>query len=230
VRPEQQRPGWPPAVVVSWSRLVGKLPCCAFGLLLALGRFRLGETCVPFLEALAAVLQQFIVTFEEYLKVLPRHAVEFTVVVGVIAADLRACLIDAAAPIGLQVRTGIVDQQKPAVIVLEQLHVLMRYLPQQHVEIRHGAGCVDILGDIGAAGGVGAVAAFVLGGQLDPAQGLDGDDGGHGGFRRGVRLGAVGGVYRRGAGKTSRLSGAGRSPRGMNDQPDFWHTSVACPP
>jgi hypothetical protein len=145
-------------------------------------KFLLREALVPALEALAAVLEHRRIVGEEQLEVVgPGRAVELAVVVRVVAADLRAGRVDAAAAVRLEEAAAVVDQQEPAVLVLVYLGIMVGQLPQQRIEVLDRARGVDLLGQVGAAGGVGAESALVLGGDLHLADGLDGDDGGHGG-------------------------------------------------
>ena len=55
---------------------------------------------------------------------------------------------------------GIVDEQKPPLIVLVEADVAVGELPCQMIEILHRAWCIYLLGDIGAAFGVFAETAL----------------------------------------------------------------------
>jgi hypothetical protein len=113
---------------------------------------------------------------------MPAGAVEFALVVGMLAAYLRAGVVDTAAAAGLKVRAGIVDQQKPAVLVLVHLGVEVRDLPQQHVKVFHRTRGLDPLGQVGAAGRAPAEAALVVRGDLHRGDGGDRDNGRHDGL------------------------------------------------
>ena len=63
---------------------------------------------------------------------------------------------------------GIIDQQEPAILILIELHIFMRELPQQKIKGGYRTWRIDLLADIAAALGS-ALLAFVLlfGGHRD---------------------------------------------------------------
>ena len=88
--------------------------------------------------------------------------VEFAKVVGVIAAGMRAGLVDAAAAAGLQMRASAFEQQVPVAFIPEGMDALVRHLPEQIRKILFGARGVDWLRNVGAAGCALAGRAFVF--------------------------------------------------------------------
>ena len=117
---------------------------------------------IPALEFLFAVFQQFIVILEVQVEAFFTRDVEFAIVVGVIAAGLRAGLVDAAAAVGLQVCAFAFEQQVPVAFIPEGMDALVRHLPEQVRKIAFRARGVDWLCDVGAAGCAFAGCAFVF--------------------------------------------------------------------
>ena len=78
------------------------------------------------------------------------------------AAYLGALFVDPTPSIRLQMPAAVIDQQKPAILVLVRLGAMVRYLPQQRVEILHRARRVDVLRKVGATGRICAEAALVF--------------------------------------------------------------------
>src|SRR5690606_27141810 len=120
---------------------------------------------VPVPEAVAAPGVQGLVVGEPQLPVLRQRLVEFAPVVGVIAADLRTLLVDAAAPAGLEVPAGAHHEHVPAAFILEELDVVVGDLPEHEIEVIHRTRRLDFLRHVVAAQRVGAMAAFLLAGE-----------------------------------------------------------------
>ncbi len=121
------------------------------------------KAAIPFFETLAAVgIESFIIgkiLFEAFLG----RCIVLTVIVRVSAANIWAGFVDAATTSRKQMAARIVNQQEPAFIVLVEAHIPVRKLPEQMIEVVHGAWRVNLLGDVGAAFGVFAEAAFGFG-------------------------------------------------------------------
>lgn len=134
---------------------------------LFLNRFYRRETPIPVLEFLAAILEQGRIVFKEQVEIVfTAGAIKFALVIRMVPANLWAVLIDTATAVRVQVQTGVVDQYEPTVRVFIDLSLCVRNLPQQHIEVFHGARRVDVVGEIGAAGRTFAKAAFILGRDL----------------------------------------------------------------
>ena len=88
--------------------------------------------------------------------------VELAIVVGMVAAGLRAGLVDAATAVGLQVCASAFEQQVPGAFIPEGMDALVRHLPEQVRKILFGARGVDGLSNVGAAGCALAGRAFVF--------------------------------------------------------------------
>ena len=88
-----------------------------------------------------------------------------------LAADVRAVVVDTAAAIFLQVQAGAFHEQIPAVIIFVDTNIFVRNLPQQMVKIVHGARGLQLFGDVGAAFGTVTETAFVFCGDLDAVEG-----------------------------------------------------------
>lgn len=117
---------------------------------------------IPVLEFLFAVFQQFVVILEVQVEAFFAWDVALAIVVGVIAAGLRAGLVDAAAAVGLQMCASAFEQQVPSAFIPEGMDALVRHLPEQVRKILFGARGVDWLGDVGAAGCALAGRAFIF--------------------------------------------------------------------
>ena len=118
------------------------------------------------LEFLPAVFQQFVVILEVQVEAFFARGVELAMVVAVLAADMGAGLIDAAAAIGLQMCASALEQQIPDAVIFEGMDALVRHLPEQVREIPFAARGVDLLCDVGAAGRAFAGRAFVFRGVV----------------------------------------------------------------
>ncbi len=81
------------------------------------------KATIPFLETLAAVGIECFVIGKVLFETLLGRCIEFTVIVGMCAAHIWAGFIDAATTSGKQMAAGIVNQQKPAFIVLVETHI-----------------------------------------------------------------------------------------------------------
>jgi hypothetical protein len=62
--------------------------------------------------------------------------------------------------------TGIIDQQVPAIFILIGLYIPVRQLPEHMIEVFHRTRRDEFFGNVGAALGIRAEAALVLGGDL----------------------------------------------------------------
>ena len=94
---------------------------------------------VPILEFLFAVFQQLVVILEVQIEAFFARDVALAIVVGVIAAGLRAGLVDAAAAVGLQMCASDFEQQVPGAFIPEGVDALVRHLPEQVRKILFGA-------------------------------------------------------------------------------------------
>lgn len=97
-------------------------------------------------------------------KIVGPVAVVFAVVGRVLAADLRAGLVDAAHVVRLQMLADRMDEQVPIVVVLEDARPFVQQVPADVLEVFELGGSFDGQGEIAAALG-GAVLAedFALG-------------------------------------------------------------------
>ncbi len=102
-------------------------------------------------------------TFEVFLCGL----IIFTPLIVVFTADGGALLVDSAAAISLQELATVVDQQKPSILILIYLYVLMGNLPEQGLEVILATWGINLLGEVTAAFAPLAETALVLAGDFD---------------------------------------------------------------
>ena len=91
----------------------------------------------------------------------------FTPVIVIFPADFWTLLIDGAVSILTEEPAAVVDQQKPAILILIDLDTLMGNLPEKGLEIIFATRGVDLLGKIAAALCTDTVAALVFRRDLD---------------------------------------------------------------
>jgi len=76
-------------------------------------------------------------------------------------ANARAILVNTTATVHFQVHAKCVVHDEPTVFIFIGTDALVRNLPEQNFEIIFRAWCIDLLGNVGAAGRIGAEIAFL---------------------------------------------------------------------
>lgn len=113
-------------------------------------------SATPALKSFPAIGQQLFVALKIQLKTIFGRNIVFAIVIGILTTNLRALVIDSAFSVIPQMTAAVIGQQKPAVLILVYLDILVRHLPKQMIEIVLRARRFDMLCDIGAAFRTGA--------------------------------------------------------------------------
>jgi len=87
------------------------------------------------------------------LEPLLRGRIKFTIVITVVTTYLWPRFVNSTSTILFQELARRLRQEEPAILILVNLHVFMRQLPQEQIKIFHRTWLVDLLGNIHTAFG-----------------------------------------------------------------------------